>query len=102
MIALKLIACSDRPEVRNNDLYDILRTINDLEYENNMKDHHDVIEEMSEFDERRFSARILCRKVKPCLVKSAGLKNKLKLFLLKIQWTFQLQKLPDTWAHEKG
>lgn len=105
MIVLKLVSWSDRPEVRNNDLYDILRVIeqyNNLEYENNYKNHFDVIEEMNEFDERRFSARILGRKVKTYLDKSIVLKNRIESVLAKNTADATTSEIARNWATEKG
>lgn len=105
MIVLKLVSWSDRPEVRNNDLYDILRVIeqyNNLEYENNYENHFDVIEEMNEFDERRFSARILGRKVKTYLDKSIVLKNRIESVLAKNTADATTSEIARNWATEKG
>jgi predicted nucleotidyltransferase len=105
MIVLKLVAWSDRPEVRNNDLYDILRVIekyNDLEYENNFENHFDTIEEMDEFDERRFSSRILGRKIKTYLDKSTGLKDRIESVLAKNTADAATSDIARNWAREKG
>ncbi|MDZ7718420.1 MAG: nucleotidyl transferase AbiEii/AbiGii toxin family protein [Balneolaceae bacterium] len=105
MVILKLVAWSDRPEVRNNDLYDILRVIehyNDLEYENNLKYHYDIIEEMEEFDEHRFSSRILGRKVKPYLDKSPVLKQRIESVLEKNTADASTSEIARNWAREKG
>lgn len=105
MVVLKLVAWSDRPEVRNNDLYDILQIIehyNDLEYENNLKHHHDVIEELEEFDERRFSSRILGRKAKGYLDKSTKLKDRIESILTENTTDASTSKIARNWARKKG
>lgn len=48
MVILKLIAWSDRPEVRNSDLYDILKIIEDyfyLKFDGIVEHHNDVFPE---------------------------------------------------------
>lgn len=105
MVVLKLVAWSDRPEVRNNDLYDILRIIehyNDLEYENNMKQHHDVIEKMEEFDELRFSSRVIGRKIKTYLDKSTSLKERIESILAKNTADASTSEIARNWARDKG
>lgn len=64
MVILKLIAWSDRPEERDNDLYDILRIIEhyfDLNYDAIMEHHHDTFTEVDVFDQMKIAARVLGR-----------------------------------------
>lgn len=105
MIVLKLVAWSDRPEVRNNDLYDILQIIelyNDLKFEENMEQHFDAIPEDEEFDEIRFSSRILGRKVQVYLNKSAELRERIMSVLDENIVPPERSSIARNWAREKG
>jgi predicted nucleotidyltransferase len=65
MVILKLIAWSDRPEERDNDLYDILRIIEhyfDLNYDEILEHHFDTFTEVKVFDQLKIAARVLGRK----------------------------------------
>jgi predicted nucleotidyltransferase len=65
MVILKLIAWSDRPEVRSSDLYDILKIIEhyfDLKFEEIVEHHNDVFPEEREIDQFKIAARVLGRK----------------------------------------
>lgn len=64
MVILKLIAWSDRPEERDNDLYDILRIIEyyfDYNYDEIVEHHNDTFPEDGELDQLKVSARVLGR-----------------------------------------
>ncbi|MEW4922212.1 nucleotidyl transferase AbiEii/AbiGii toxin family protein [Algibacter sp. 2305UL17-15] len=64
MVILKLIAWSDRPEDRDNDLYDILRIIEhyfDLNYDDILQYHNDTFTEVEIFDQLKIAARVLGR-----------------------------------------
>ncbi len=72
MIILKLVAWSDRPEDRDNDLSDILRIIEhyfDLEFDEIMESYYDTFPE-DDFDQFRIAAEVLGRKVREYLNKS--------------------------------
>ncbi|TVQ06728.1 MAG: hypothetical protein EA359_00800 [Balneolaceae bacterium] len=104
MIVLKLVAWSDRPEVRHNDLYDILRIIehyNDLEFEKNMEQHFDAIPENEEFDNFKFSSRILGRKVRLYLDRSAELNERIRSVLDENTVTPEQSNIARNWAREK-
>lgn len=65
MVILKLIAWSDRPEERDNDLYDILRIIEhyfNFNYDEIVEHHNDTFTESNDFDQLKISARVLGRK----------------------------------------
>jgi len=105
MILLKLVAWSDRPEIRNNDLYDILQIIehyNDIEFEKNTKQHFDAIPENEEFDEVRFSARILGREVREYLDKSAELSERIMSVLDENTVNPEGSPIARNWARKKG
>ncbi len=64
MVILKLIAWSDRPEERENDLYDILRIIEhyfDYNYDEIVAHHNDTFPVDDELDQLKVSARVLGR-----------------------------------------
>lgn len=64
MVILKLIAWSDRPEERDNDLYDILRIIEhyfDLNFDEIVAHHNDIFPEEAELDQLKIAARVLGR-----------------------------------------
>lgn len=103
MVILKLVAWSDRPEDRGNDPYDILRVIehyNDLEYENNMEGHFDLIPE-DDFDDRMFSARILGRKAKTYLDESKDLETRIFEVLEANTVNAEESRIAKSWAIQK-
>lgn len=80
MVILKLIAWSDRPEERDNDLYDILRIIEhyfDLNYDEIMEHHHDTFTEVEVFDQLKIAARVLGRKASKFLNISVAINNRI-------------------------
>jgi predicted nucleotidyltransferase len=65
MVILKLIAWSDRPEDRGNDLYDILRIIEhyfDLNFDEIVEHHFDTFPDDDKLDQFKIAARVLGRK----------------------------------------
>ena len=65
MILLKLISFNDRPEERQNDLYDILFVIEHyykLKEEEILEHHFDIIERLVEYDPILIAAEVLGRK----------------------------------------
>lgn len=80
MIILKLVAWSDRPEDRQNDLSDILliiRRFYDIAFDEIVTDHYDLIDEEGNFDELILSAQVLGRKSGHYLLKSEKLKDRI-------------------------
>ncbi len=80
MVILKLIAWSDRPEERDNDLYDILRIIEhyfDLNYDNILEHHHDTFTEAEIFDQLKIAARVLGRDSSKFLKVSDDIKERI-------------------------
>lgn len=78
MVILKLVAWSDRPEERGNDLPDILRIIENyylLELDEILEFHNDIFPE-EEFDQLIISARVLGRKSGLILKKSDKLTDR--------------------------
>jgi len=81
MIILKLVAWSDRPEERDNDLTDILKII-ELSYEHDWDDivesHFDLLDQLDETaGQLKISARVLGRKAREYLLKSETLSNRI-------------------------
>ncbi|WP_043023823.1 hypothetical protein [Fluviicola taffensis] len=79
MIILKLVAWSDRPEERENDLSDILRIIDhyfDHNFDEIVEYHHDIFGE-DEFDQILISAEVLGRKARKILAKSEVLESRI-------------------------
>ncbi len=80
MVILKLIAWSDRPEDRDNDLYDILRIIEhyfDLNYDNIVEHHHDTFTEVAIFDQLKIAARVIGRDSSKFLNVSEAIKERI-------------------------
>lgn len=79
MVVLKLVAWSDRPEERENDLTDILRIIEHY-FEHNFDEiaefHHDTFPEDG-FDQLIISAEVLGRKAKLYIEKSEKLSERI-------------------------
>jgi predicted nucleotidyltransferase len=77
MVILKLIAWSDRPEIRVTDLEDIYRIIKhyyDITGEAVFDEHYDLLA-IDPFDEKSIAAQIMGRKISEILNKSGKLKN---------------------------
>ena len=86
MVLLKLIAWSDRPEERDNDLSDILKIIQhyyDLSYDEILDYHQDLISD-GPIDELMIASGLLGRKSRHFLEKSEKLKQRLQKVLEKI------------------
>ena len=86
MIILKLIAWSDRPEERDNDLSDILMIIKlyyglEMEWNDIIDNHFDLIPETGELDKFFISARVIGRKASLILQKSEKLFRRISLLL---------------------
>lgn len=80
MIILKLIAWSDRPEERGNDLADILRIIEhyfDHNFDEIVEHHNDTFPEDG-FDQLLIAAEVLGRKSKQYIEKSVPLSERIK------------------------
>ncbi len=80
MVILKLIAWSDRPEERENDLADILKIIQhyfDLEFDEIVEFHNDTFPEHDDIDPKLVAAEVLGRKSKIFLSKSEKLEHRI-------------------------
>lgn len=92
MIILKLIAWSNRPEERENDLSDILRIIEyyfDHNFNEIIESHHDIFGE-DEFDQILISAEVLGRKARKILAKSKELESRIIYVLEQMNFNLQL------------
>ena len=79
MVILKLIAWSDRPEERENDLSDILRIIQhyyDLKWDEILKEHFDTLEN-EPFDRLLIAAEVLGRNSRLYLQKSQAISKRI-------------------------
>jgi len=80
MVILKLIAWSDRPEERDNDLADILRIIRhyyDLKWQEIVEVHYDVLPNDDPFDRMLIAAEVLGRDVRTYLLKSEAVSSRI-------------------------
>lgn len=80
MVILKLIAWSDRPEERGNDLYDILRIIEhyfDLNFDEIVEHHFDSFPDNDKPDQFKIAARVLGRKAKKFLSVSIEINDRI-------------------------
>lgn len=80
MVILKLIAWSDRPEERDNDLYDILRIIEhyfNYNYDEIVEHHNDTFPEDDELDQLKVSARVLGRNASKFLTSSEAINERI-------------------------
>jgi predicted nucleotidyltransferase len=80
MVILKLIAWSDRPEERSDDLYDILRIIEhyfDYNYDEIVEHHNDRFPEDQDLDPIKVSARVLGRNASKFLTISEAIHHRI-------------------------
>jgi predicted nucleotidyltransferase len=80
MIILKLVAWSDRPEERADDLPDILKIIEhyfNLEFDDIVEFHHDTFPEEEDIDRYRVAAEVIGRKAGVYLDKSERLAKRI-------------------------
>ena len=86
MIILKLISYDDRPEERQNDLYDILFVIEHYYtlYENEiLENHFDIIERLHDYDRILIAAQVLGRQSGMYLKINNKLKERIFMFVEK-------------------
>lgn|SRR5690606_16119018 len=83
MVILKLIAWSDRPEQRQNDLSDILKIIQhyfDLEWDEIVELHYDILTN-EPFDRMKIAAEVLGRKSRQYLERSDKISERVLMVL---------------------
>lgn len=103
MVILKLIAWSDRPEERENDLADILRIIEhyfDHNFDEIVAYHYDTFSD-EEFDKLLISAEVLGRQARMILVKSDILEKRILSVLASNLDAEQVSKIARDWAKKK-
>ncbi|MGB0881160.1 MAG: hypothetical protein ACPGTO_11430 [Polaribacter sp.] len=100
MIILKLVAWSDRPEERENDLKDILLIIENyfnFNYDEIVESHNDIFPEEG-FDQLIIAAEVLGRKSKNYLNKSESLSKRIFSILEKNLTNESESKIAKEWA----
>lgn len=103
MVILKLVAWSDRPEERENDLADILRIIEhyfEHNYDEIVEFHNDTFPEMG-FDRWSVSAEVLGRKAKVYLEKSERLKERVLSVVESNLGDKEMSSIAKEWARIK-
>lgn len=104
MVILKLIAWSDRPEERENDLSDILRIIRyyyDLKWDEILEKHYDILD-VEQFDQLLISAEVLGRNSRLYLQKSEAISAKV-LTVLEANLAHASQSpIARDWARKMG
>lgn len=104
MVILKLVAWSDRPENRENDLADILKIIQhyfELAFDDIVKHHNDTFPEDGEIDKMLVAARVLGRKANSILKKSIPLMENVMQTLEANLGEMQKSAIAKRWAREK-
>lgn len=79
MVVLKLISYQDRPEERQNDVYDILYVIENfysLHEDEILEKHFDVIAQLSDYDRILIAAQVLGRQASKYLKQNQKLKDR--------------------------
>jgi len=103
MIILKLVAWSDRPEERENDLTDILKIIEhyfDHNFDEIVEHHYDTFQEDG-FDQLLIAAEVLGKKSKQYLQKSEALSERIKKVLETNLNDEKKSKIAKEWARIK-
>lgn len=103
MIILKLVAWSDRPEERENDIADILRVIVhyfDHNFDEILEQYYDTFNE-DDFDEILISAEVLGRKSRSILQKSEVLEKRILAVIDSNLNSKQESKIARDWAVKK-
>jgi len=103
MIVLKLVAWSDRPDKRENDLTDILRIIEhyfDLEFDEIVEFHNDIFPKEG-LDPLLISAEVLGRKIKIYLDNSEELSSRIHKVISDNLKKPEDSKIAKEWASQK-
>ncbi len=104
MVILKLVAWSDRPEERDNDLSDIIRIIQhffDFEWDSIVDDHFDLLDQ-EPFDRLKIASRVLGRKAKQFIDKSPRLKSRIFATLEANLGEVERSAIAREWARKEG
>ncbi|WP_430815895.1 hypothetical protein [Carboxylicivirga sp. RSCT41] len=100
MIILKLVAWSDRPEERDNDLTDILKIIEhyfDLEFDDIVENHNDIFPDDG-FDQMKIAAEVLGRKAAMFLDKSVTLSQRIHSVLKENLSDASMSEIAREWS----
>lgn len=104
MIILKLLAWSDRPENRENDLADIIKIIDSyyaLEYDEIVEFHYDTFpDDDTPIDQLLVAAEVLGRKAKLFINKSKRLSERIHQILESNLHNISESRLLRDWAHK--
>lgn len=104
MIILKLVAWSDRPDERDNDLSDILLIIkshSDVAFDEIVTDHYDTFID-NEYEPLLVSARVLGRKITPLIKKSERLQTRILTVLSKNTENIANSPIGDDWSKKNN
>lgn len=104
IVVLKLVAWSDRPEQRENDLADILKIIEyffEIEYDEILEFHNDTFPDEG-FDIVIIGAEVLGRKVNKILAKSNVLSDRIHSVLASNLTDERESVIAKDWASRKG
>jgi len=106
MVVLKLVAWSDRPEERDNDLSDILKIIDaycDHDWDNVVDNHHDLFEihDITGIGEMKIGSRILGRLAKEYMTKSEALSKRIFGLLQEHLANPDASEIARNWARAK-
>ena len=104
MIILKLVAWSDRPEERDNDLSDILRIIEhyfELEFDEITEKYYNTFPEDENFDQLRIAAEVLGSKAKEYLKKSEALSTRILKVIHENLQEEEKSAIAREWARQK-
>lgn len=102
MIILKLVAWSDRPDERNNDLNDILliiKSYSEIAYNDIVENHYDTFIEQG-FEPLMVSARVLGRNIAPILSKSKRLHRRIIDVLNRNTENIEKSPIADDWSRK--
>ena len=105
MVILKLVAWSDRPEERTDDLPDILRIIEhyfDIEFDDIVEFHNDTFPDEEKIDKLIVAAEVLGRKAQIYLDKSKTLSNRIHEVINSNLKQESRSKIAKEWASKKG
>ncbi len=104
MVILKLVAWSDRPEMRQNDLADILWIIDkffDFNWDEIVEHHNDIFPEDG-FDQLLIAAQVLGRKSSPYIASNARLSERILSIIQKNLASASESAIAKEWSRIHG
>jgi predicted nucleotidyltransferase len=104
MVILKLIAWSDRPEERGNDLYDILRIIEHyfvLNFDEIVEHHFDTFPDDDKLDQFKIAARVLGRKASKFLNVSKPINDRILKTIKENVVNVEKSAIAKQWIRDK-